>query len=134
MIKKLFSGVKFRGGFHPLKVDVGTKKKNTCLLFSWVLQHIKKLSKSVRSGWGGFLVSLNRENTKRKVEHSNLPSKEQLSVDYSIGKFLLVYTSLWSKLLQNIKWSECWEHELNVEFSDAIGHSSKIILKCMSCS
>ena len=79
-------------------------------------------------------LSLNRENTKRKVEHSNLPSKEQLPVDYSIGKFLLVYASVWSKLLQNIKCSECGEHELSVEFSDAIGHSSKIILKCMSCS
>ena len=79
-------------------------------------------------------LSLNRENTKRKVGHSNLPSKEQLLVDYSIGKFLLVYASMWSKLLQNIKCSECGEHELSVEFSDAIGYSSKIILKCMSCS
>ena len=26
-------------------------------------------------------LSLHRENTKRKVEHSNLPSKEQLPVD-----------------------------------------------------
>ena len=26
------------------------------------------------------------------------------------------------------------EQELSVEFSDAIGHFSKIILKCMSCS
>ena len=34
-------------------------------------------------------LSLNRENTKRKVEHSNLPSKEQLPVDYSIGNFFL---------------------------------------------
>ena len=75
-------------------------------------------------------LRLNRENTKRKVEHSNLPSKEQLPVDYSIGKFLLV----WSKLLQNIKCSECGEQELSVEFSDTIGYSSKIILKCMSCS
>ena len=79
-------------------------------------------------------LSLNGENTKRKVEHSNLPSKEQLPVDYSIGKFLLVYASVWSKLLQNIKCSKCGEQELSVEFSDAIGHSSKIILKCMSCS
>ena len=79
-------------------------------------------------------LSLNRENTKRKVEHSDLPSKEQLPVNYSIGKFLLVYASVWSKLLQNIKCSECGEHELSVEFSDEIGHSSKIILKCMSSS
>ena len=78
--------------------------------------------------------SLNRENTKRKVEHSNLPSKKQLPVDYSIGKFLLVYALVWSKFLQNIKCSECGEQELSVEFSDAIGHSSKLILKCMSCS
>ena len=42
--------------------------------------------------------------------------------------------TVWSKLLQNIKCSECGEQELSVEFSDAIGHSSKIILKCMSCS
>ena len=48
-------------------------------------------------------LSFNRKNTKRKVEYSNLPSKEQLPVDYSIGKFLLVYASVWSKLLQNIK-------------------------------
>ena len=68
-------------------------------------------------------LSLNRENTKRKMEHSNLPSKEQLPVDYSLGKFLLVYASVWSKLLQNIKCSECGEHELSIEFSDAIGHS-----------
>ena len=79
-------------------------------------------------------LSLNRENIKRKLEHSNLPSKEQLPVDYSIGKCLLVYASVWSKLLQNIKCSECGEHELSVEFSDAIEHSSKIILKCMYCS
>ena len=79
-------------------------------------------------------LSFNRKNTKRRVEHSNLPSKEQLPVDYSIGKFLLVYASVCSKLLQNIKCSECGEYELCVEFSDAIGHSSKIILKCMSCS
>ena len=64
----------------------------------------------------------------------NLPSKEQLPVDYSVGKFLLVYASVWSKLLQNIKCSECGDQEVSVEFSDAIGHSSKIILKCMSCS
>ena len=70
----------------------------------------------------------------KKVEHSNLPSKEQLPVDYSIRKFLLVYASVWSKLLQNIKCNECGEHELSVEFSDAIGHSSKILLQCMSCS
>ena len=58
------------------------------------------------------------------MEHSNLPSKEQLPVDYSIGKFLLVYASVWSKILQNIKCSECGGHELlSVEFSDAIGHS-----------
>ena len=74
-------------------------------------------------------MSFNRKNTKRKVEHYNLPSKEKLPVDYSIGKFLLVV-----KLLQNIKCSECGEHELSVEFSNAIGHSLKIILKCMSCS
>ena len=79
-------------------------------------------------------LSLNRENTKRKVKHSNLPSKEQLPVDYSIGKFLLVYALVWSKLLQNIKCSECGEHELIVEFFYAIAHSSKIILKSMSCS
>ena len=79
-------------------------------------------------------LSLYRENTKRKVEHSNLPSKEQLPVDYSIGKFLLVYASVWSKLLPNIKCSECGEHKLSVEFSDTVGHSSKIILKCMYCS
>ena len=78
-------------------------------------------------------LCLIRVNTKRKVEHSNLPSKEQLPVDYSVGKFLLVYASV-SKLLQNIKCSACGEHELSVEFSDVIGHSSKIILKCMSCS
>ena len=52
-------------------------------------------------------LSLNRENLKRKVEHSYLPSQEQLPVDYSIGKFLLVYASVWPKLLQNIKYSEC---------------------------
>ena len=57
------------------------------------------------------------------MKHCNLPSKEQLPVDYSIGKFFLVYPSVWSKLLQNIKYSECGEHELSVEFSDAIGHS-----------
>ena len=57
-------------------------------------------------------LRLNRENTKGKVEHSNLPSKEQLPVDYIIGKFLLVYGSVCSKLLQNIKCSECGEHEL----------------------
>ena len=68
------------------------------------------------------------------MEHSNLPSKEQLPVDYSIGKFLLVYASVWSKLLQNIKCCECGEQEHSVEFSDAIGHSSKIILKCISGS
>ena len=79
-------------------------------------------------------LSLNRENTKRKVEHSNLPSKEWLPVDYSIGKFLLVHASVWSKLLQNMKCSECGEQELSVEFSDAIGHSSKVILKCVSCT
>ena len=62
------------------------------------------------------------------MEHSNLLSKEQLPVDYSIGKFLLVYASVWSKLLQNISCIECGEQEISVEFSDAIGHSSKIIL------
>ena len=56
------------------------------------------------------------------MEHSNLSSKEQLPVDYSIGKFLLVYASVWSKLLQNIKCSACGEQELSVEFSDTIGH------------
>ena len=79
-------------------------------------------------------LSFKRKNTKRKVEHTNLPSKEQLTVAYSIGKFLLVYASV-LKLLQNIKCSECGAHrELSVEFSDAIRHSSKIIFKCMSCS
>ena len=79
-------------------------------------------------------LSLNSENTKSKVEHSYLPSKEQLPVDYSIGKFLLVYALVWLKLLHNIKYSECGVQELSVKFSDVIGHSSTIILKCISCS
>ena len=36
-------------------------------------------------------LTLIREKTKRKVEESNLPSKEQLLVNYSTGKFLLVH-------------------------------------------
>lgn len=68
-----------------------------------------------------------QEKHQKKMEHSNLLRKEQLPVDYSIGKFLLVYASVWSKFSQNIKCSECGEQELSVELSDAIGHSSKII-------
>ena len=64
-------------------------------------------------------LSFNRKNTKRKVEHSILPSKKQLLVDYSIGKFFLVYASMWSKLLQNIKCSECGEHLCRIFWCDS---------------
>ena len=71
------------------------------------------------------------------MRHSNLLSREQSieepPVDFNTGKFLLVHDSLWSKLFQNIKCSECGEQKLCAEFSDAIGLSSKITLKCMSC-
>ena len=52
MIKKLFSGVKFRGGFHPLKVDVGTKKKYVSLIFmsTTTYQKIIKIGE-VGLGW-----------------------------------------------------------------------------------
>ena len=79
-------------------------------------------------------LSLNREKSRKKVEHSNLPSREQSMeqppVDFNTEKFL-VHDSVWSKLFQNIKCSDCGGH--CAEFSDAIGLSSKITLMCMSC-
>ena len=82
-------------------------------------------------------LSLNREKSRKKVEHSNLPRREQSieqpPVDFNTGKFLLVHDSVWLKHFQNIKCIECGEQKLCAEFSDAIGLSSKITLKCMSC-
>jgi len=50
-------GVNFRSGFQPLNTrKILADKKNTCLLFFYVLQHISKSLKSVRSRWDTFLV------------------------------------------------------------------------------
>ena len=78
-------------------------------------------------------LSLIRQKRKRKEGDSDSTDKEQPLVDYSVGEFLLVHSSVWPKLLCNIQCSECGEQELRAVISKSMGLSSKISLKCRAC-
>ena len=61
-------------------------------------------------------------------EDSDSTDEEQPPVDYSVGEFLLVDSSVWLKLLCNIQCNECGEQELHA-LSESMGKlSSKISL------
>jgi len=75
----------FQGGFHPLNMNLGMYKKNTCLLNFCVLQHISRRIKSASDNCDSSLVSV-LDSPHSLLTQRIFPSNH--SFDFSLVLFL----------------------------------------------